>query len=190
MVWLDGLDIPLISALDASFAEHRPDRGAVPTPRPAGDSLHRWGASMRPARLEAQPISNPLFIYPHRQWRAALATIAVGDSPNAHDGHIMEFANPVDGGSVLATISAFAQLVPAGSRTRSLRSSDGSALVVTEGGSRLFVEEEAFDLQPGDICVVPSWKQRRIEADEDLVLFSYWDKAAQQKLNLWREELL
>jgi gentisate 1,2-dioxygenase len=28
------------------------------------------------------------------------------------------------------------------------------------------------------------------EADEDLVLFSYWDKAAQQKLNLWREELL
>ncbi len=52
MIWLDGLDIPLIQSLDASFAEHRDDRGAVPTSRPAGDAGVRWGNNLRPARTE------------------------------------------------------------------------------------------------------------------------------------------
>jgi gentisate 1,2-dioxygenase len=189
MVWLDGLDIPLISALDAGFAEHRPDRGAVPTPRPAGDSLHRWGASMRPARLEAQPISNPVL------------SIRTGSgAQHLQQSRWATARMPMMGTKWNLPIPSTAEACwqrspPSRSWYRQapgpdLRSSDGSALVVTEGGGRLFVEEEAFDLQPSDICVVPSWKQRQIEADEDLVLFSYSDKAAQQKLNLWREELL
>jgi gentisate 1,2-dioxygenase len=38
MIWLDGLDIPLVQMLDGSFVEHREDRGAWPTTRPAGDA--------------------------------------------------------------------------------------------------------------------------------------------------------
>ena len=42
---------------------------------------------------------------------------------------------------------------------------------------------------PGEIIVVPSWAERTIAADTDLVLFSYSDRATQEKLGLWREWL-
>jgi len=37
--------------------------------------------------------------------------------------------------------------------------------------------------------VTPSWSERIIEATQDLVLFSYSDRATQQKLSIWREAL-
>ena len=44
VIWLDGLDIPLVQALDASFMEHL---GAVeqPVTRPVGDSFARYGSN-------------------------------------------------------------------------------------------------------------------------------------------------
>ena len=190
MIWLDGLDIPLVQALDASFAEHREDRGAWPTSRPAGDANMRWGNNMRPVRHErVQGQGNPLFIYPFAEWRETLEVLRRSEPPHPHDAHLMEFTNPVDGGSVMATMSAFARLVPAGFETRAARSSDGMINVVVEGSGTLFIDGEPYALAPGAIVVIPSWSERRFAADADLVLFSYSDKATQQKLSLWRESL-
>lgn len=190
MIWLDGLDIPLVQMLDASFAEHREDRGAWPTSRPAGDALMRWGRNMRPARdLPNAARGNPLFIYPFAEWRGTLDALHRSEAPHPHDAHLMEFTNPVDGGSVMATMSAFARLVPAGFETRAMRSSDGMINVVVEGTGTLFIDGQAFALRPGEIVVVPAWAERRFAADSDLVLFSYSDRATQQKLSLWRERL-
>lgn len=190
MIWLDGLDIPLVQMLDASFAEHREDRGAWPASRPAGDAAMRWGRNMRPvhtARAAGQ--GNPLFIYPFAEWRATLEALRHSEAPHPHDAHLMEFTNPVDGGPVMATMSAFARLVPAGFETRAARASDGMIHVVVEGAGTLFIDNMPFVLSPGEIVVVPSWAERRFVADSDLVLFSYSDRAAQDKLALWREWL-
>ena len=187
MIWLDGLDIPLVQMLDASFAEHREDRGAWPTSRPAGDAGIRWGRNMRPVhagRVAGQ--GNPLFIYHFAEWRETLETLRRSESPHPHDAHLMEFTNPVDGGPVMATMSAFARLVPAGFTTKAARSSDGMINVVVEGTGTLFVDGKVFALTPGEIVVVPSWTERRFAADSDLVLFSYSDRATQEKLGLWR----
>lgn len=190
MIWLDGLDIPLVQMLDASFAEHREDHGAVPTSRPAGDAATRWGRNMRPVRSErVAGQGNPLFIYPFAEWRETLEVLRRGEAPHAHDAYLMEFTNPVDGGPVMATMSAYARLVPAGFETRATRSSDGMINVVVEGGGTLFVDGEPFALTPGEIVVVPAWAERRFAADSDLVLFSYSDRATQAKLSLWREQL-
>ena len=190
MIWLDGLDIPLVQMLDASFAEHREDRGAWPASRAAGDAAMRWGRNMRPVhsgREDGQ--GNPLFIYPFAEWRETLEVLRRSEAPHAHDGYLMEFTNPVDGGSVMATMSAFARLVPPGFATKPARSSDGTIHVVVEGTGTLFVEGQPFALSPGEIVVVPAWAERQFSADSDLVLFSYSDRAAQQKLSLWREQL-
>jgi gentisate 1,2-dioxygenase len=190
MIWLDGLDIPLVQMLDASFAEHREDRGAWPTSRPAGDAALRWGRNMRPvhsARIVGQ--GNPLFIYSFAEWRETLEVLRRSEEPHAHDGYLMEFTNPVDGGPVMATMSAFARLVPARFATRAARSSDGMINVVVEGTGTLFIDDKAFALSPGEIVVIPSWAERRFSADSDLVLFSYSDRATQAKLSLWREQL-
>ena len=197
MIWLDGLDIPLIQSLDASFAEHREDRGAMPTSRPAGDAGVRWGKNLRPARMRAAPGAtgsrhNPLFIYPYGQWRETLESLKKNEAPHLHDAYAMEFTNPLDGGSVMATISAFARLVPAGMSTRPLRQSDGMIHVVVEGRGTLAVDGTTWALAAGDIVVVPPWAERHLTASSagDLVLFSYSDRATQEKLSLWREALL
>ncbi|UAJ12596.1 gentisate 1,2-dioxygenase [Polymorphobacter megasporae] len=190
MIWLDGLDIPLVQMLDASFAEHREDRGAWPTSRPAGDAALRWGRNLRPVHAErVAGQGNPLFIYPFAEWRATLEVLRRAEAPHAHDAHLMEFTNPVDGGSVMATMSAFARLVPAGFDTRPARSSDGMINVVVEGSGTLVIDGELFALAPGAIVVVPAWAERRFAAETDLVVFSYSDRATQQKLSLWREQL-
>lgn len=190
MIWLDGLDIPLVSMLDASFAEHREDRGAVPTSRPAGDAAQRWGRNLRP--VHAAPVAgqgNPLFVYPFAEWRETLQVLRRAEAPHAHDAYLMEFTNPVDGGPVMATMSAFARLVPSGFKTRPARSSDGMIHVVVEGTGMIFIDDTPFALAPGEIVIVPSWAERRFSADSDLVLFSYSDRATQAKLSLWREKL-
>lgn len=191
MTWLDGLDIPLIRALDASFAERRGDGGTHPRALPDGQHRSRWGANLRPTRIDAvETRANPLFAYPHEEWRAALDGQRGAGAPHPHDAHRMEFANPVDGGAVLNTMSAFAQLVPAGFETRPVRSSDSSVHVVTSGRGEMKVGAAVFDLEEGDIVVVPTWATRVLRADSDLVLFSYSDRTTHEKLGLWREELL
>ena len=45
--WLDGLDIPIVQFLDASFAEHH-DEDEQPISRPAGDSEARFGSNLLP----------------------------------------------------------------------------------------------------------------------------------------------
>ena len=190
MIWLDGLDIPLVQMLDASFAEHREDRGAWPTSRPAGDAALRWGRNMRPVRSDRAPgQGNPLFLYPFAEWRETLEVLRRSGAPHSHDAYLMEFTNPVDGGPVMATMSAFARLVPAGFETGKMRSSDGTIAVVVEGTGTLIIDDKAYALAPGEIVVIPSWSERRFSADSDLVLFSYSDRATQTKLSLWREEL-
>jgi gentisate 1,2-dioxygenase len=190
MIWLDGLDIPLVQMLDGSFVEHREDRGAWPTTRPTGDAQLRWGRNLRPVRHDRKPgQANPLFIYPFAEWRETLEALRRSEDPHPHDAYLMEFTNPIDGGPVLATISAFARLVPADFVTKPVRSTDGMIHVVVEGSGSMKIDGGDFRLSPGTIVVTPSWSERVIEATEDLVLFSYSDRAAQQKLSIWRERL-
>ena len=191
MIWLDGLDIPTVRHFDASFAEHYPE-DQYPEQAPPGDSLNRYGRNMRPLKghsADRRPAQQPLFHYPYAEWRPALDALAAsGAAPDPHVGHALEFLNPVNGGPIMATISAHVRLLPAGFETRDRRSTDGTVFVVVEGEGEALVEGETIALKPRDLLVVPSWKALRFKAASRLVLFGYSDKACQEKLNLYREE--
>jgi gentisate 1,2-dioxygenase len=51
----------------------------------------------------------------------------------------------------------------------------------------LRVGEQRFPIAPHDVLVVPGWLAYTLHAASDLVLFSYSDRVAQEKLGLWRE---
>jgi gentisate 1,2-dioxygenase len=51
------------------------------------------------------------------------------------------------------------------------------------------IGDETIALGERDIFVAPSWTPVRLRARSELILFSYSDKAAQQKLHLYREAL-
>ncbi len=191
MIWLDGLDIPTVRHFDASFAEHLSTE-AHPQTVPPGDTLLRYGRNLRPMRgtvTDRRHGRQPLFHYPYAEWRESLHAVARGEAPDPHLGYALEFTNPADGGAVMPTISAHVRLLPTGFTTRPRASTDGTVFVVVEGRGAALVEGDEIPLQERDILVVPSWRELVLRADNDLVLFGYSDRVAQEKLGLFREHL-
>lgn len=190
VVWLDGLDIPIVRFLDAGFAE-KAARSSQQAVRPEGDALARYGANMVPVDHAPRPAEpTRMFVYPFERTRTALRAIAQGSQPDTHHGFKQRFVNPATGASPMPTIGAFAQWLPAGFETRPLRSTDGTVMVCLEGGGEVTVGDAAWRFQEDDIFVVPSWHTTRIRADRDCLMFSFSDRPVQQALGLWREQRL
>ena len=189
MIWLDGLDIPMVTMLDASFVEHLPDSAHAETVA-AGDTALRYGRNMRPMRgttADRRPAHQPLFHYRYAEWRESLQSLSKSGDPDPHFGYALEFTNPADGGAVMPTISAHVRLLPAGFSSRPRAATDGTIFVVVEGGGTAHVDGKDVPLRPRDTVVVPSWRELVLEADSDLILFGYSDRTAQEKLGLFRE---
>jgi len=192
VVWLDGLDIPLVRFLDAGFAENALSDQQTIT-RPEGQNLARWGANMAPVR-EAGPhgATSPIFSYPYERSREALTTL-LRDAPlDACDGVKLRYVNPATGGSPMPTMATFMQLLPAGYSGAAYRQTDGAVFSVVEGQGTAFVgdgaQQQRFDFAPRDHFVVPSWQALRLAARDECVLFSYSDRPVQQACGLWREQ--
>lgn len=186
MIWMDGLDIPMLSLFDASFAEGL-DEDTQAITKPTGDSLARYGANMLPVDFEKQGLASPIFNYPYARSREALETMRQRDEWDPCHGLKMRYINPVDGGFAMPTIAPFVQLLPKGFKTAGYRSTDATVFSVVEGTGRTTIGGKAFEWKPKDIFVVPSWQEVVHEANADAVLFSYSDRVAQQKLGIWRE---
>jgi gentisate 1,2-dioxygenase len=189
VVWLDGLDIPIVRFLDAGFAE-KGAQSPQPALRPEGDALARYGANMVPidyAPKAADPTR--VFVYPFERTRESLQAIAHG-APDVHHGFKLRYVNPATGASPMPTIAAFAQWLPAGFETRPLRATDGTVIVCLEGGGEVKVGDESWHFHENDVVVVPSWHALQLRADRDALLFSFSDRPVQQVVGLWREQRL
>ena len=187
MVWLDGLDIPLVQFLDASFAERLGD-DEQPVTRPAGDSPARYGAGLLPVDFEAGGKASPIFNYPYERSRAALETMRKADEWDPCHGLKMRYVNPVDGDHATPTMGTFLQLLPKGFSTTRFRSTDATVLVCVEGAGTSTIAGRSFSWGPRDIFVVPSWQPVTHEAADDSILFSFSDRPVQEKLGLYRED--
>jgi gentisate 1,2-dioxygenase len=185
VVWLDGLDIPLVRSFNAGFAENAPARQQrILTP--SGTNAAQWGSGLRPIGAGSALRRVARFAYPFREWHNALKAIARSGRPPGDEGYALEFVNPVDGSSVLPTMSAFCQLLPRGYATPSLRRTDARVFSVVQGSGRIRVGDFVYCPAVRDVFVVPSWTPYSIHADEEFVLFSYSDRAAQERLGLWQ----
>jgi gentisate 1,2-dioxygenase len=188
MFWLDGLDIPVVQFLDASFAEHLGE-DAQPVTRRTGDSMARYGANLLPVSGTRARTSSPIFNYPYDRTRAALADMKRQDEWDPCHGLKMRYANPETGGHAMATMGTFMQLLPAGFRTEGYRSTDATIYVPIEGKGRTRIGESfVVEWGPRDVFVVPSWQRVRHEAEEESVLFSFSDRPIQEVLGLFRED--
>ena len=188
VVWMDGLDIPILALFDAQFAEDYPEAQQPVTAR-EGTSMARYGSNLAPL----EPVTpfgrtSPIFSYPYARSREALATLAKNGDADACHGWKLQFINPQSGGPAMPTIGAFLQLLPQGMRTSPYRSTDSTVYSVAEGRGTARIGEESFSFEPRDTFVVPSWHPLTLEAGEECVLFSYSDRPAQQALGFWREQ--
>ena len=188
MFWLDGLDIPIVQFLDASFAEHH-DEDEQPIARPVGDAQARYGSNLMPVDHQPAAGASPVFNYPYARTREALAQLARSQAWDPCHGLKMRYSNPVTGGYPMTTIAAFIQLLPKGFRTQRYRSTDATIFVAVEGRGRTRIGADFIvEWHPRDIFVVPSWKPVVHEAADETVLFSFSDRPVQEALQLFRED--
>jgi len=187
VVWLDGLDIPIVRFFDAGFAE-KGEAHTQAIQRAEGDALARYGANMVPVDYQPRPADpTRVFVYPFERTRDALLSVAKGQ-PDDHFGHKLRYVNPATGASPMPTIGAFSQWLPKGFETRPYRSTDSTVYVCLEGRGQACIGEQTFAVQENDIFVVPSWHALQLRADRDTLLFSFSDRPVQQALGLWRDQ--
>ena len=187
VVWLDGLDIPMVAFFDAGFAERYPEE-VQPVTKPEGDALARYGAALLPVEYQSSSLTTPVFSYPYRRSREALEVLRRSGPLDACHGLKLQYTNPATGGYPMPTIAAFLQLLPAGFKGEPYRATDGTVYCVVEGHGRSRVGEHAFEWEPRDVFVVPSWCPVGHDAAGDAVLFSFSDRPVQKAIGLWREE--
>jgi gentisate 1,2-dioxygenase len=166
MVWLDGLDIPMVQGFNTSFREDH-DEWQPPKARFGG-----------------------LIHFPYERAREALDGMARAGSPDPHLGHVMRYRDPVDGGWAMPTIASMIRSLPAGFTTKPYRSTDSMVFACVEGRGRIETGGQVLELAPHDVAVVPGWAAYTLAADKDWTLFSYSDRAAQEKLGFFREQRL
>lgn len=188
VVWLDGLDVPLVNMFDTGFAEHYPE-DLQPQTIAEGDAQARYGANMLPVDYTPERLSSPVFNYPYARSRETLEQLRRSGPLHGCHGLKMRYINPATGGSPLPTMGAFLQLLPAGFCGEPYRSTDATVYYVVEGDGRSRVGDASFTWGARDIFAVPSWSPVSHEAQSDAVLFSFSDRPAQQALGLWREEV-
>ena len=186
VIWLDGLDIPIVAFLDAGFAERYPDE-VQPVAKPEGDALARYGANLLPVNHKRTSLTTPIFSYPYTRTREALERMRRDEAWHPCHGLKMQYINPSSGGPAMPTIGAFIQLLPKAFDGRPYRSTDGTVYCAVEGRGRTRVGDATFEWEPKDVFVAPSWLPVTHQTDEDSVLFSFSDRPVQQALGLWRE---
>ena len=165
MIWLDGLDTPLVRMLEAGFyEEYHQERQEV-----------------------AAPVNASEWHYPMSEMRAALQLRAAA---NPGEEVTLEYINRRTGGPVMPTIACHMQLLRPGEKTRARRRVCCANYHVIEGAGYSVVGDQRLDWEDKDVFTVPTWTfQEHVNSgDRPAFLFSFCDAPVMKALSLYREE--
>ena len=168
MIWLDGLDTPLVRMLEAGFyEEYHQER-------------QDFGAAVNASQWH----------YPMSEMRAALQRLAAANTGDAGEGIILEYTNRVTGGPVMPTIACHMQLLRPGEKTQARRRVCCTNYHVVEGAGYSMVGDQRLDWEDKDVFTVPTWTfcEHVNSGDRPAFLFSFSDAPVMKALSLYREE--
>jgi gentisate 1,2-dioxygenase len=190
MFWFDGLDLPMIEALDAVFFEPHAEF-MQPVIGPHNQSEQFLGtAPARYAEDASRPLgpgSSPLLAYRWADTDAELARLA---SERDQAMVSIEFVNPQTGASVLPTLSCSMHRLGPGRRTDPLRRTGNAIFVAFRGAGQTVVNGLRIDWSEGDIFVIPSWAAAEHRSAGGADLFALADTPVLRALGIYREETL
>jgi len=188
MIWMDGLDLPLVGDLDAVFFEpYREDRHSVKT---INDSETKFGGPhLRPTWESHETDYSPLLNY---KWESTYRTLKrIGEGPaSPYDDVCFEYLNPRTGGPVLPTIGCTIQSIRGGVHTKAHRQVGSAVYHVFDGSGYSVINGRRLDWERGDFFVVPpwAWHEHVNEGRSEAILFAIQDTPVMKALGLYREE--
>ena len=190
VMWLDGLDIPLIASLNCMFLEEFTREVQVEN-RPPSRSERLYGRGLFPSgsNSETKGPHSPVWAYRWSETQEALQCLAKSAAPDEFDGYLIRYANPASGGEVFPTMGCRVQLIPKGMHCRARRRTSSAVYHVAEGSGYSILDGVRFDWRKGDTFAVPIWCWQEHAADPgDAVLFSLTDQPLLAPLGLLRSQ--
>ena len=185
IIWLDGLDIPLVQSLQQLLFEPHPEF-AQPIEK-TSDEVALFESNARSARAPAAEF----FHYKWSDTYSRLNALVDAAIPDRFDGYLFEYRNPKTEGPTMPTIQCALSLLRPGHETEAHRHTSTVIYHAFRGRGSSFVGEERFDWEAGDSFVVPLWHPHRHSnraASEEAILFSMSDAPVLKSLGLYREE--
>jgi gentisate 1,2-dioxygenase len=191
-IWMEGLDITLMRALDMSFFDLGPYE--FPGIRDNVNTRKYGNGSMVPAwQRPAKTTSTPMLIYRWSETYAALKEMAELGEASPFDDIAMVYTNPENGGPVLPTIGCWAQMLRPGIHTKAHRHTTSAVYNVVSGSGYSVINGQRIDWKKGDTFALPPWSWHEHvngSATEEALLFSVTDHPLLESLGLYREERL
>lgn len=190
-IWQDGLDIPLINALEANFYEVHPDlHQDVARPLNASHAAYA-NPALKPLEPDWRKPYSPLLKFSWESTYEALRRYAMVTDGSPFDGVVMEYVNPLTGGCVMPTMGAQMQMLRAAESTRAHRHTGNVIYHVAKGSGHSVIGGKRFDWKEHDIFCVPSWswhEHANASATDDACLFSFNDFPVMKSLAIYHEQ--
>ena len=188
MVWVDGLDMHIVNLFNASFREEM-DEATHRVTRPDDTSAREFGHSMVPsdARRREHGSASPMINYRYSAADEVLSSMASHQAPDPHRGLVLDYLNPLTGDWAMSTLATTMRRLPAGFQTSPYRSTDSTIFVVVDGSGTSRIGGEELQWSAHDVFVAPSWTLQEHLAATEATIFTYSDRACQEKLGIWRE---
>jgi gentisate 1,2-dioxygenase len=195
MMWLDGLDMPFVLALNAMFYQELGDGSEIqPVVREIDDSQRRYNRGLRPHHDTFSGNYSPVLNYPYAEVRETLLQLdRAGDAAAEEDGVLLDYINPLTGGPTLPTIDSHAQLIRSGEHTRAVRDTASRIYHVLEGRGTSIIGGVKLEWEKGDTFCAPTWAWREhvvASTDAEAVLFSFDDAPIQKPFGFYRRQVL
>jgi len=193
VIWMDMLDTNLVHLLDVEFREDWPNGEQQPVQYPEGYYSQLF-SKMRPARLVGVQNETPPVTYKFRDTMQMLELMATEEEQDPYDGILLEYTNPVTGGTVTPTMSARIQMLRPGETTKAHRHTGLVRYHVVSGRGVTTVDREAdseLDWEAHDMFTIPSWRwhqHRNASTTEPAILFSISDRPQAEAFGMYREE--
>jgi gentisate 1,2-dioxygenase len=186
IVWLDGLDFPLVTALHQVMQERYPERRQL-IEKSSEEIIGKLG--------DAPPHGAARGEFFHYKWRDTEKALRELAAPPAakdrFDGYLWEYRNPLTDGPTMTTMQCAVQLLPAANETETHRHTSTVIYHVFRGSGTTEIGGRRFDWAQGDSFVVPLWHPHRHlnrSSSDEAILFSMSDAPMLKALDLYREE--
>lgn len=186
VIWLDALDLPMIYAMEASYAIEGPRQLTGDAPDASQTHYRRAGLLPYASLAQARRAEYPQIRYPWCDVREALGALAAV-TPRG-EAVQLAYVNPETGRSCVPTLGFSAQLLRAGHDCSPRRRSASGVIHVVEGQGESLIDGVALAWSQGDTVAVPTHAQVTHRAQgKDAYLFHIDDAPMQRALGIYED---
>jgi gentisate 1,2-dioxygenase len=187
VIWLDALDLPIVRALEATYAvEGEPQ--VIRNEPDSSQSTYRRAGLVPYRALAARRTRYPLLRYPWKEVRAAL--VALAEVTPKNELPQLAYVNPETGRECMPVLGFSAIMLRPGQAVAVPRRSASAVLHVIEGDGEAEIDGSAFSFSDSDTLAVPTHAKVLLanrRSKTPVFLFQIDDAPLQRKCGFYEE---